>query len=75
MYLEKLQVDLKESMKRNQALVEETSIKDGDIAVGKLEISRLSSEVTCLGEERDDLRLQCSDFATKNESIKNTLSE
>ena len=62
-------------MKQNQALMEETSIKDADIAAGKLEISRLSSEVTCLGNERDHLRLQCSDFATKNESIQNILSE
>ena len=60
-------------MKQNQALMEETSIKDADIAAGKLEISRLSSEVTCLGNERDHLRLQCSDL--KNESIQNTLSE
>jgi len=73
LYLEKLQVDLKESMKQNQVLMEETSVKDADIDAGKLEISRLSSEVTCLCQERDDLRIQFADVANSNESVQNEL--
>ena len=73
--LEKLQVDLKENMKQNQALMEETSVKEADIAAGKLEISRLSSEVTCLCKERDDIRIQYDDVVNSNESVQNELGQ
>ena len=75
MSLEKLQVDLEECKKQNQALMEETSVKDGDIDAGKLEISRLSSEVTCLCQERDDIRIQFDDVVNSNESVQNELGQ
>jgi len=80
--LEKLQVDLEESVNQNKVTKEKneilsngTSSKDADIAAGKIEISRLSSEVTCLCKERDDLRIQCGNFSNRNTFFQNDLSK
>ena len=75
MSLEKLHFELEECLKQNQALMEETSAKDADIAAGKLEISRLSSEVTRLCQERDDLRIQFNDVVNSNEFVQNELGQ
>jgi len=55
--------------------MEETSVKDADIAAGKHEISRLSSEVTRLCQERDDVRIQFVDVANRNEFVLNELGQ
>lgn len=82
MNLAKLQVDLVESFNQNKVIKEKheilsngTSSKDADLAAGKIEISRLSSEINVLCKERDDLRIQCGNFSNRNTFLQNDLSK
>jgi len=54
---------------RNDLLMSEAKDKDGIIVASKIEISRLLNEVACLGQECDKLRVQCGDYARRNESV------
>ena len=78
--IEKLQIELEDSMKeaqllkeRNEALSDAIRIKDSDVAAGKLELSQLSSKIMCLRKEYDDLGIKCSDCANRNEILQNDI--
>jgi len=54
---------------RNDLLISEAKDKDGTISASKIEKSRFLTEVTCLGQECDKLRVQCVDYAKRNEFV------